>query len=626
MDKFIPGLHALPFICGIILVMRNTVEPFFKIDPKKIKSPILRLSAGLSKPLIERALCFPGLNEIYRGAQQIEDGESFPFRIMESMNVKWDVHSLSPDILPSSGPVVVVANHPFGGVEGILLLALLERYRRDSKAMANYMLSMIPELKDYFFAVDPFGGENAKRANLKSMKSCIKWLEEGHVLGVFPAGEVSSIDLKSGKVRDPAWSPTIARMVRRTNATVVPLFFSGNNGVLFNMAGLVHPRLRTIMLPKQFANKKNRTIHVEVGQPITPKEMEEYDTEEKLTGFLRLRTYILGEREAAKEAEHHACTKSHKALPAPKQEPIIPPVDPELLRQEIVALQPEERLCEGDGLEVYCAKAEKFPNVLREIGRLREITYRGVGEGTNMSIDLDPYDNYYLHLFIWNPKKSEIVGAYRLGLADEIVPTLGVRGLYTHTCFKFNEKLITHLQPAIELGRSFVRKEYQRAYSSLMLLWKGLCIFVARNPKYKTFFGPVSISNDYLDTSRNMILRSLRFSNFENELARLVRPRCKPRRMKRAEWNLHDYDNYIDNLDEVSKLVQEIESDQKGIPVLLRQYVKMGGKILAFNVDPAFNYCVDGLIAVNVPNVDPKVLKRYMGTEGYENYLKVQGK
>lgn len=600
---------------------RDDADNLFKINPSKISNPILRMGVGLTRPLIEHSLCFPQLNRIYNTACLHKDESSFPKAALDAMNVSWEINASSDSPIPKEGPVVVVANHPFGGVEGLLLMALLNQYRTDSKVMANYLLAMMPELRNFIFSVDPFGGAEAKRANLKSMKGCLKWLEEGHLLGAFPAGEVSSIDIKTGKIRDPAWSPTIARMVRRTGATVVPIFFSGHNSALFNVAGLIHPRLRTLLLPKQLVRKEDSTIHVEIGAPISPNEMEEFDTDEKLTGFLRLRTYILGERSSAKPPQKSCFLSRYHFSKKVHQEPIVDAVAPDLLATEIADLPTETLLCESEGLSVYCAKSEQIPNVLKEIGRLREITYRAVGEGTNMATDLDAYDVYYRHLFIWNADKREIVGAYRLGLADEIMPRLGVRGLYTHTCFKFSSELVDRLQPAIELGRSWVRKEYQRAYSSLMLLWKGLCIFISRNPRYQTFFGPVSISNDYLDTSRNMMLRSLRFSNFESELARLVRPRCRPRRVRNAEWTRHDYDHYLDDLEQVSKMIQEIESDQKGIPVLLRQYVKMGGKILAFNVDPAFNYCVDGLISVNIPRVDSRVLRRYMGPEGYTAYM-----
>ena len=596
-------------------------EKHFKLDTSRISNPILRVGAGLSRPLIERTLCFPGLNKIYAEVDAMgDDGRPFVERVLDAMDVSLDIHATSDAPFPAEGPVVVVANHPFGGIEGVLLIALMERYRKDTKVMANYILSAIPELREKFFFVDPFGGPNAKQANLHSMRGCLQWLKDGHVLCAFPAGEVSSIDLHSGKVRDPAWSPMIARLVRKTQATVVPLFFSGHNGAVFNMAGLIHPRLRTVLLPKQFVNKKSRVFHVEIGKPLPWDELDDYPTDEQLIQYLRLRSYILGERESAK-APKKRLLKLPRAEKKPKQAPLVDAVPSDELQAEIDTLPPEALLVRQDEMHVYCAAADAVPKCLHELGRLRELTFRAVGEGTNNEIDLDAYDSYYLHLFIWNTVKREIVGAYRLGLSDEILSRLGVKGLYTHTCFKFDARLIQALQPAVELGRSFIRTEYQRSFSPLMLLWKGLSAFLYHNPKYINLFGPVSISNDYLDTSRNLILRSLRFSNFAKDLARLVKPRCRPRRAKKAEWNLPDFNPYIDNIDLVSKMIQDIESDQKGIPVLLRQYLKMGGKIIAFNVDPAFNYCLDGLICVNVPMCDPRVIRRYMGAKEYEQYM-----
>ncbi len=598
----------------------NDISPF-KIDTDKIADPGLRFWVRLFRPLIHRVLCFPGINGIYLRSRELARDGKFAAAILDAMNVKYRIHAASENPIPKEGPVIVVANHPFGGVEGVALIALMEKLRPGSMVMANYILAMIPELRKYIFFVDPFGGAEAKKANLKTMKACLKWLEDGNALGVFPAGEVSSIDLKAGFVRDNVWSTTIAKMARRSNATIVPLYFSGNNGFWFNLAGLIHPRLRTLLLPKQLVNKKNRTLEVEIGSPITPHEYEAYDTDEKLTEFMRLRTYILGERAKARERAALAATKAESAQ-CVKQEPVVDAVEPGLLASEVAKLPEEAHLFDAEGFSVYCAETPHIPNVLREIGRLREITYRSVGEGTNSSIDLDEYDQYYRHLFIWNSEKNEIVGAYRIGIADEIVKERGVKGLYTHTCFDYDEALIDKLNPAIELGRSFVRQEYQKAYSSLMLLWKGLLTFVALNPKYKSFFGPVSISNDYEIASRGMMMRSVEKASFNGELAPLAKPRCAPKPIKKSEWLLPQYDDFFTDLDQVSKMVQEVELDQKSIPLLLRQYTKMNGKIFCFNVDPAFNFCVDGFIAVSVPSVDPRMLKRYMGAEAYESYMR----
>ncbi len=606
---------------------RNTDNWVFKIEAGKIANPFMRVGVGITRRLIEHTLCFPELNRIYADTVDLGSDPSLSFarRAMQAVHVTWKVHAPSAHPIPAEGPVVLVANHPFGGIEGIVMLAMAEAYRADIKVMANYLLGLMPEARSSFIFVDPFGSRKSVAANLRPIKECLHWLKQGHVLGVFPAGEVSSVDLHTGHVRDPAWSTSIAAIVRRTQATVVPVFFNGRNGPLFNMAGLIHPRLRTLMLPKELINKQGRELAIQIGQAIPWKDMEEYATDEQLIQYLRLRTYILAERASAAPPRRIALPALKLPTRRRRLEPVIDALDPEALAREVDALPPEQILLASNEMRVCEARAPQIPIVLREIGRLRELTFRLVGEGTGRPVDLDRFDDDYVHLFIWNTAAREVVGAYRLGLADEIVAAHGVKGLYTHTCFRFNTRLMQQLQPAIELGRSFVRPEYQKAFSSLLLLWRGICAFIVKHPRYHHLFGPVSITNEYRDASRNLLLRSLRLTNFEHELARLVKPRRRPRRIRRAEWNLPDFHPYIDNLDLVTKLIQEIESDQKGVPVLLRQYLKMGGRILAFNVDPAFNYALDALISVNLLRCDPRVLRRYMGAEALDAYLRGHG-
>lgn len=600
-----------------MLLKKKPAPSVFKIETRAIANPVMRVGLGLTRGIIEKSLRFPELNSIYqRTLQQQDQSLSFARRALLAMNVTWRVHGAEAGIVPATGPVVVVANHPFGGIEGMLLLALLESFRGDVKVMANYLLARMPEARDSFIFVDPFGSARSTGYNIRPLKEALVWLKQGHVLGIFPAGEVSSVDLKSGKVRDPAWSPSIAAFIRRTQATVVPVFFAGHNGPLFNLAGLIHPRLRTLMLPQQLVNKRDRELSIQIGQPIPWSEMAEYGADEQLIQYLRLRTYILAEREP-KSARLPVAPFRRRP---PRQQPVAAAGATDSFAREIAALPAAQLLVTAAEMRVYFAGATQIPEVLRELGRLREIAFRAVGEGTGRALDLDRFDDYYLHLFIWNAERREVVGAYRLGLADEIVPARGIKGLYTRTCFRFDDRLMRRLQPAIELGRSFVRPEYQKAFSSLLLLWRGLSAFIVRHPRYTHLFGPVSITNEYRDASRNLMLRSLRFSNFENELARFVKPRKPPRRTRRAEWSLPDFHPYIDNLELVSKLVQEIENDQKGIPILLRQYLKLGGRLLAFNVDPDFSYSLDGLIAVNLLKTDPRVLKRYMGAAETDSY------
>ena len=576
--------------------------------------------------LLEHAIRLNRMEDIYQNGRLVPGDAPFSDKLLQGMSATYRVSDEDRARIPAEGPVVVVANHPFGGLEGVVLHSLLRSRRRDVKLMANTLLGRVPELREDFILVNPFGTTAAKSENIRPLIECRRFLASGGALGVFPAGEVSSIDLKTGRVRDPAWSRTIAGLVRRSKATVVPVFFSGHNGPGFQFAGVIHPRLRTLLLPKMFAKLHDSSLQVSVGAPIPWSELEGFASDDDLIQYLRLRTYALEARESAappKKPRRLSLFRRHPRVT--RQADIIPPVPPEQLAAEIDALPPDAKALESGDNVVYIARAANMPSVLRELGRLREITFRAVGEGTGREIDLDPFDQHYLHLFIWNRAKREIVGAYRLGPGDEIIARYGVEGLYTHTLFRFDERLVKQIGPCIELGRSFVRPEYQKAYSSLLLLWKGIGAFIAAHPQYTTLFGPVSITAEYRDTSRNLLLRALSVSNFAPELARLVRPRNPPRRRRPREAEDPDFEKYTNDVESVTAIIQDIESDRKGIPILLRQYLKLGGRILAFNVDEDFSSVVDGFIMIDLRETDPRILTRYMGEEAVAAFRRHHG-
>ncbi len=593
----------------------------FKIDPAT--APV-GLRNPITRKLVERAVGLHKLDKIiFDGRKcQLEDASRyFCDDILLGMDVRTVVSDEDRARIPKEGPVIVVANHPFGGIEGVVMLSILNSVRPDAKAMANYMLQLIPEMRDMFIAVNPFGSSSAVKQNVGPLLETMKWLKLGHILGIFPSGEVSSVDLKSGRVRDPAWSTSIAGLALKTNATVVPMFFAGRNPALFQLAGLIHPRLRTVMLPTMTSKKTRSTIEVHIGSPITPSEMTKFKSDEELTKYFRLRTYAL-EGRSEKESRHKLLQLRRRKKQATLiQQEILTETPVEALEVEIAELPKEAFLLSGGDLEVYISRLNEKAALMREIGRLREITFRAVGEGTGRSKDIDVFDSHYHHLFLWNTKNKQIVGAYRLGLADQICKKYGVAGLYTHTLFKFNNKLINKFQPAMELGRSFVRPEYQRTFAPLLFLWKGIGTFISRNPQYTNLFGPVSITADYRDSSRNLLLRSLRLSNFATELSRFVKPRKPPReRGQKEEWRNPDFQGIISNVDEVSTIIQDIEKDHKGIPILIKQYLKLGGKILSFNLDTDFSDVVDGLILIDLRKTDQRARARYMGDEADKRF------
>lgn len=300
-------------------------------------------------------------------------------------------------------------------------------------------------------------------------------------------------------------------------------------------------------------------------------------------------------------------------------EPIVDPVPSVEMEAEIAALPSSQRLLVSGEYEVYHAMKKQTQRVLHEIGRLREVTFRGTHEGTGKSIDLDRFDDYYVHLFVWNSEKKELVGAYRIGRTDNIIKRHGKKGLYTTTLFNIKSSLFDQINPALEMGRSFVRPEYQRSFAPLLLLWKGIGHYVVKYPNYKVLFGPVSISSEYHSMSRHLMVSFLKMHNYLPDMARKVKPKT-PYRGRRIKGIDPRNRSMVRSLEDVSELISEFESDNKGVPILLKQYLKLGGKLMGFNVDPDFSDVLDGLILVDLTKTDPNILKRYMGEEGLAGF------
>jgi putative hemolysin len=303
------------------------------------------------------------------------------------------------------------------------------------------------------------------------------------------------------------------------------------------------------------------------------------------------------------------------SAPAGRAAALIDAVPRTTLKAEIDALPSSQRLVDSGRFHVYCARAGQIPWALQEIGRLRELTFRAVGEGTGKCADIDLFDAYYLHLFVWDARADAIAGAYRLGLVDEILARHGKRGLYTHSLFEYRTRILDSLNPAIELGRSFVRAEYQRSFAPLLLLWRGIARFVESAPWYAVLFGPVSISGNYAPVSRRLMVEYLSAYSTETRLAGEVRPR-RPYRDRTRTPAPDAMVTGPKSIDELSRLIAQIEHDHKGVPVLLKQYLRLGGRLLGFNIDREFANALDGLLMVDLRRTEPTVLARYMGEAG----------
>jgi putative hemolysin len=416
------------------------------------------------------------------------------------------------------------------------------------------------------------------------------------------------LNLKERTVTDPQWNHSVARLIRITGATVVPMYFLGVNSPLFQLLGCLHPCMRTALLPHEFFNKQNRSIELRIGHPIAPAKIRTYQDDVGLIRYLRRRTYLQQNREAPQQlAVTHSQPQASEAIG-------------ELLASEVSRLAPERTLVENDDFAVFLAKADEIPNVLHEIGRLREVTFRKVGEGTGRPIDLDRFDHHYWHLFAWQRHAREVAGAYRLGPSEEILGRFGPTGFYTSELFQWKQSFMDRIRPGLELGRSFVRPEYQKTYAPLLMLWKGIGQFLVRNPRYKLLFGPVSISNGYSAASRHLMVKFLSAYRRSPEFAPLVRAR-NPFRQRPSKLEDELVDATAWDMEELSVLIADLETDRKGVPVLLKQYLKLGGELAAFHVDRRFANALDGLIVVDLRKTDSRVLERYMGKEGAAQFL-----
>ncbi len=589
----------------------------FKLD-FKVDGPVRRNLLRVARRPLERLLSFNGLNNLYYDALTYETDQAFYDKLLERMNVNYHISERDMENIPDKGRVIVVANHPFGGIEGIILASVLRSIRSDSKILANYILECIPELREVFFFVDPFGGKDAARTNLASMKKAIQWLRDDHMLGIFPAGEVAHFSMSKRKVVESEWNQSVAGIIRKTESPVLPIYFDGFNGPLFQLMGLIHPRLRTAFLPKELLNKKDRDIDICIGKVINFNKLTAFESDKEMMSYLRQRTFMLQNR-SGREAEAEAGASISVSISGETMEQIVDPIPPEKVEQEIASLPDTQKLLESNEYEVYHAVKKQVPKLLHEIGRLREVTFRGTYEGTGKSIDLDHFDDYYVHLFVWNKEKKELVGAYRIGRTDNVIKRFGKKGLYTTTLFDIKSSLFDQISPALEMGRSFVRPEYQRSFAPLMLLWKGIGHYVVKYPKYKTLFGPVSISSEYHSMSRHLMVTFLKLHNYLPDMARMVKPKI-PYRGRNVKGMDSKNRTMVRSLEDVSELISEFESDNKGVPILLKQYLKLGGKLLGFNVDPDFSDVLDGLILVDLTKTDPKILKRYMGDKGLQMF------
>ena len=559
--------------------------------------------------ILMKVLKISTLNRIYKRNKHLSKLE-FLDSILDEFQIKFEIPEEDMKRLPKEGPFITISNHPLGGIDGILLLKLMLEQRSDFKIIANFLLHRIEPLKPFIMPVNPFEDRKDVKSSVSGFKNAILHLREGSPLGVFPAGEVSTY--RDGKlVVDKPWEEAAMKLIQKAEVPVVPIYFHAKNSRLFYRLSKISDTLRTAKLPSELLTQKRRVIKVRVGRAISVKDQNEHASLSEFSEFLRRKTYMLSKTFEDKPKILDNIKSTVKVPKPPKR--IVTPIDSGVMMDELNLLREKDcRLLQSKDYEVYLASAADIPNILREIGRLREITFREVGEGTNNAIDLDAFDTYYHHMFLWDCSKQLLVGAYRMGLGSKIFERFGINGFYLQDLFRFEPELYKMMSQSIEMGRAFIIKEYQQRPMPLFLLWKGIVHTTLRFPEHKYLIGGVSISNKFSNFSKSLMIEFMKSHYYDPYVAQYVHPKKEFKvKLKDADKDFV-FDSTEADLNKFDKIIDEVEPGALRLPVLLKKYIKQNAKLVAFNVDPLFNNAVDGLMYIKIADLPESTVRPVM--------------
>ena len=548
------------------------------------------------------------INRFYDSVKHLE-AQEYADAILKHYEIDFEIPEEDFKRLPKDGPYITISNHPLGAIDGILLFKLLLGQRPDFKVMTNFLLQRMVPIEPHIIPVNPFEDRKDVKSSITGFKSALKHLKEGHPLGIFPAGEVSTH--KDGKlIIDKPWEEAALKLIRKAGVPVVPIYFHGRNSSLFYRLAKISGIFRTAKIPSEVYTQRNRPIKIRIGQPISVKTQLEQDSFEDYAELLRKKTYILSNA-YEKERLIDQLPSSIKLPKAPKK--IATAVRTEVIQGEIEKLiEKDRRMLQSKNYEVFLAPANEMPFILKEIGRQREVTFREIGEGTNNSIDLDQFDAYYHHMFLWDSNAKVIAGAYRMGLGSEIFKKYGIDGFYLQDLFRFEPELFGMMSQSIEMGRAYIIKEYQQKPMPLFLLWKGIVHTTLRHPEHKYLIGGVSISNQFSKFSKSLMIEFMKSHYWDPYVAQYVHPKKEFKvKLKDADKEFV-FDETQADLNKFDRLINEVEPGNLRLPVLIKKYIKQNAKVVAFNVDPLFNNSVDGLMYIKIADLPESTVKPVM--------------
>ena len=573
--------------------------------------------------LLMKALKVTTLNKIYDRNKHLEELE-FLNAILEEFQIEFQIDPEELKRLPKKGPYITISNHPLGGIDGILLLKLMLEHDPNFKIIANFLLHRIEPLKPYIMPVNPFENNKDVKSSVLGLKDTLRHLSDGKPLGIFPAGEVSTY--KDGRlVVDKPWEEGAIKLIKKANVPVVPIYFHAQNSKLFYFLSQINPTLRTAKLPSELLTQKDRVIKIRIGRPISVEEQNEHYDLSDYGNFLRFKTYLLSNAYKDEDSQKWIKVPSFNFKFPKMVKDIVPPQPLDRIKQEIEVLREKDfRLLQSKNYEVFLCKSDLIPTILLELGRLREVTFREVGEGTNNELDLDQYDKYYHHMFLWDNEAEQICGAYRMGLGSEIYKKYGINGFYLNELFRFESELYPMMAQSIEMGRAFIIKDYQQKPMPLFLLWKGIVHTTLRFPEHQYLIGGVSISNQFSDFSKSLMIEFMRSHYFDPFIAQYVTPKMEYKvNLKDADKDLI-FNETESDLNKFDKIIEDVEPAKLRVPVLIKKYIKQNAKVIAFNVDPLFNNAIDGLMYIKIADLPESTVKPVMEEFEAELERKIQ--
>ncbi len=559
---------------------------------------------------LERFFGLHYLNVVHR---QIEadwaagSQENFFALACKHFNLIYDLSEKQLEHIPKEGPCVIVANHPHGLSDGIMLGDIALKVRSDVRIVVNEFLEAIDGMRPFTITVDVYGGDQAKRANMSAMRELLRWLRAGHCVLVFPSGSVASYSHADRKVIEDAWQTNMIALIRKTQAQTVPLFISGRTSLFLQSLSLLHKPSRGNFLPREIARDGRMRHKIAIAPAIPSSTSAAFGSDQRLCDYLRLRTSLLSYHTISETQASSPCSVSKSSL--------AEDIHRDILIAELASLPSETLYYESGktGFQIYIATASQIPQILRQIAIERERSFRAVGEGTGESLDWDSYDQHYRHLFMWDTRAQRLAGAYRMGLGDEIIRSHGVGGFYNSQFFDIDEKMLPVLAQGVEMGRAFLCADYQGLPTSLDTLWMGIGRFLLRHPQYRYLYGTVSVSQSYSSCSRALIHSYLRVHEMQEQYKGWVRAKFPPKQMQLSPCDEQLLATALPDAKILSKLVSEIEQQDAGIPTLLKHYLRLSGKMLAFGVDVDFGNTFDCFVLVDTSKTSTRIMNRYQG-------------